>query len=101
MAQAGASMSAAKPVARNWLAKTLAGILAGFTLAIGCSGLFVWLAADLPLPVRGQLAMWMVAPIWMGVLSGVYFFRSGIHAWGWLLGASLLVFGIPPLFGLF
>ena len=92
-------MSAAKSrtVTRDWLAKTLAGILPGFTLAIGCSGLFAWLAAGLPLPIRGQLAMWMVAPVWMGILSSVYFFGSGKRAWGWLLGANLLVFGILAL----
>lgn len=88
-------MTAAKPdaIRRDWLAKTLAGALLGFTLAIGCSSLFNWFAADLPLSIRGQLAMWLVAPVWMGVLSGVYFFGSGLRAWAWLGGANLLVFG--------
>jgi hypothetical protein len=80
-------------IAPDWLSKTLAGTLLGFTLAIGCAGLFNWLAADMPLSIRGQLAMWLTAPVWMGVLSGVYFFRSGKRAWVWLGGANLLVFG--------
>jgi hypothetical protein len=89
-------MNAAKPkaIAHDWLSKTLAGTLLGFTLAIGCAGLFNWLAAGMPLSVRGQLAMWLTAPLWMGVLSGVYFFRSGKRAWAWLGGANLLVFGL-------
>jgi len=88
-------MSAARPkiASPDWFSKTLAGTLLGFTLAIGCAGLFNWLAADMPLGVRGQLAMWLTAPVWMGVLSGVYFFRSGKRAWAWLGGANLLAFG--------
>lgn len=89
-------MSAARPgaIARDWLSKTLAGALLGFTLAVGCSGLFSWAASGLAMTIRGQLAMWLVAPVWMGVLSGVYFFRSGRRAWAWLGGANFLVFGI-------
>ncbi|MBR0565426.1 hypothetical protein J5J83_04750 [Azoarcus sp. L1K30] len=89
-------MIGAKPgaVARDWFAKTSAGALLGFTLAIGCSGLFSCLASDMPLSIRGQLAMWMMAPVWIGVLSCVYFFRSGKHAWVWLSAANLVVFCI-------
>lgn len=83
-----------KAIAPDWLSKTLAGTLLGFTLSSGCAGLFSWLASDLPLSIRGQLAMWMTAPVWMGILSGVYFFRSGQRAWAWLAGANLLVFGL-------
>jgi hypothetical protein len=88
-------MSARKapPGAPDWLSKTLAGLLLGFALAIGSSGLLSWAAADLALTIRSQLVMWLVAPVWMGVLSGVYFFRSGKRAWAWLGGANLLVFG--------
>lgn len=88
-------MSAAKPgsVARDWLSKTLAGALLGFALAIACSGILSWALSNLSLPIRGQLAMWLVAPVWLGVLSGVYFFRSGARAWAWLGGANLLAFG--------
>lgn len=85
----------------DWLSKTLAGALLGFTLAIGCAGLFNGLAGDMPLSVRGQLAMWLTAPVWMGVLSGVYFFRNGKRAWAWLGGANLLVFGALAAIRLF
>ncbi|GAB2181922.1 hypothetical protein DLREEDagrD3_21450 [Denitratisoma sp. agr-D3] len=80
-------------IARDWWSKTLAGLLLGFLLAVGCAGIFNWLAADMALGVRGQLAMWLLAPVWLGVLAGVYFFRSGWRAWGWLGAANLLVFG--------
>jgi hypothetical protein len=62
----------AAPIARDWLGKTLAGILLGFTLALGCSALFIWLAASLPQSARSQLAMWLLAPVWIGVLGGVF-----------------------------
>jgi len=92
-------MNTARPkaIAPDWLSKTLAGTLLGFTLAIGCAGLFNGLAGDMPLSVRGQLAMWLMAPVWLGVLSGVYFFRSGKRAWVWLGGANLLAFGLLSL----
>ena len=81
------------PIRRDWIAKTLAGTLLGFTLALGASGLFSQLNAGMPLSVRGQLAMWMVPPVWLGTLSGVYFFGSGVRAWLWLGAANLLVYG--------
>jgi hypothetical protein len=81
------------PIQRDWVSKTLAGALLGLALALGASGVFSQLNADMPLPVRGQLAMWMVAPVWLGTLGSVYFFQSGLRAWLWLAGASLLIHG--------
>lgn len=78
----------------DWWNKTLAGLLLGFTLALGCGGVFVHLTNSLAPSSQGQLAMWLVAPIWLGVLSGVYFFTNGKRAWGCLLLANLVVFGV-------
>jgi hypothetical protein len=80
-------------IRRDWLAKTTAGALLGFTLAIGCSGLLAWASAGLPAGTRAQFAMWLVAPVWLGVLSGCFFFASGLRAWLWLGAANLIVFG--------
>lgn len=82
------------PVRRDWVAKTLAGSVLGLALALGASGVFSQLNAGMPLSVRGQLAMWMVPPVWLVVLGAVYFFQSGLRAWLWLGGASLLVHGL-------
>lgn len=84
------------PIRRDWIAKTLAGALLGLTLALIASGLFSVMAAELPLPIRGQLMMWMVAPLWLGIWSGVYFFASGLRACLWL-GAATLVCGATLL----
>lgn len=92
-------MDQTKPrvIQRDWVSKTLAGVLLGFTLALGCSGLFAWLNMGMPLSIRSQLAMWMVAPIWLGTAAGVYFFSSGRRAWLWLGGINLVVLGALAL----
>lgn len=82
------------PIRRDWWSKTVAGLVCGAVLAFAGSGLLVVSLADLPLSVRGQLAMWLVPPLWLGVLSGVYFFSSGRRAWLWLGGASVLAAGL-------
>lgn len=88
-----AAEQARRPVQRDWLSKTLAGFVLGAVLAIACSGLFSRLNAAMPLAVRGQLAMWMVPPVWLGVLGGVYFFSNGVRAWLWLGAAGAFVTG--------
>lgn len=85
------------PVQRDWLAKTLAGALLGFVLAIGASTLFSALNPGMSLPARGQLAMWMVPAVWFTTLAAVYFFQSGRQAWLWLASANLLLYGATAL----
>ncbi len=88
------SAAPAEPARPDWLSKTLAGLLLGSSLSVIASGLLmVWLER-IPLSVSGQLAMWLVPPVWLGVLSFVYFFRSGLSAWAWLLAANALALGL-------
>lgn len=82
-----------RPIQRDWLSKTLAGTLLGFTLALGASGLFALATPGLATGIKAQLAMWLVPPVWLGVLSGCFLFGSGLRAWLWLGAANLLVFG--------
>lgn len=82
------------PIRRDWVSKSLAGLLLGALLAFGFSSLFSTLNAGMPLAVRGQLAMWMVPPVWLAVAGGVYFFASGLRAWLWLGGTSAVVLGL-------
>ncbi|WP_028311512.1 hypothetical protein [Derxia gummosa] len=81
------------PIARDWTARTLAGLLLGFGLALGCSGVLAQLLAALPLALRGQLAMWLVVPLWFVAFGASGFFTSGLRAWLWLGGANLLAWG--------
>lgn len=80
---------------RNWLGKSSAGLLLGFTLALGCAGLFR-LAVDVgdALSMKGQLVMWMMAPVWALTLAFCFLFRSGLRAWLWLGGANLAVWAV-------
>lgn len=78
---------------RDWTSKTLAGALLGLTLAFGISAIYSALHTSLPLNMRGQLAMWIVPPVCLVTLGGVYFFRSGLRAWCWLGTANLLTYG--------
>jgi len=82
-----------RPVRADWVSKTLAGLLLGFSLANVASGLLMTRLRDVPLEVSGQLAMWLMPPVWLLVLSLVYFFSSGARAWAWLLGANALALG--------
>lgn len=77
-----------KPLAlrNDWLSKSLAGVLLGFALGLLTGNYVALLGAGLAPPVRAQLAMWSVAPVWLGVMGGVFLFRSGARAWAWLSG---------------
>lgn len=78
------------PIQRDWGSKSVAGTLLGFTLALLCSGLFARLAAGMAASAKAQLAMWLVVPVWLGVLSACYAFPSGRRAWLWLGAANLV-----------
>lgn len=81
-------------IQRDWWSKTLAGLLLGLALALGFSALFAGLATDMPLPIRAQLTMWSVPPVWLTVLASVFFFSSGKRAWLWLGSATVLTFAL-------
>ncbi len=88
------SSTAAKtpaPIRPDWWSKTLAGVILGFLLAVALAGLFAWIGpGGLSAVNKIQLIMWMVAPIWLGVVSFCFLFRSGRQAWLWLGCATIL-----------
>ena len=77
---------------RDWLGKSLAGLVLGLLFALGCSALFHALTPTLGKSVQAQLAMWMVMPIWMLVLAGSYGFASSMRAWQWLAAGNVLLY---------
>lgn len=77
------------PIRRDWISKSLAGLILGLALGMALSALYNAIDGSRALPIRGQLAMWIVAPVWLSVQGGVYFFTSGKRAWLWLGGATL------------
>lgn len=81
------------PISPDWISKTLAGGLAGLSLAIALLGLFAWLGPDgTSAPDKTQVIMWLVPPLWMSIFSLTYLFRSGWRAWIWLGSANLLAY---------
>ena len=79
---------------RHWFGKTVAGAVLGFGLALALSGLFAWLSLG-GIDAGGgkaQFNMWLMAPLWAGVLSFAYLFRDSLRAWLWLGAANALAF---------
>jgi hypothetical protein len=77
---------------RGWLAKGLAGLVLGFVIAIGLSGLLAWTSpGGIETAHLYLVAMWAVAPIWLLIFAFCFLFGSGLRAWSWLGGASLAV----------
>lgn len=82
-------MTAVLRVLRSpWTTKTLAGLGLGYLLGLAVSGLFVVLVPAPP-GQTFQLAMWLVAPVWLAVASLVYLFSTAARAWLWLGGATV------------
>lgn len=76
---------------RDWFGKSSAGLILGFLLALGLSGLFKRIASlgDTFFSLQGQFAMWMISPIWAVVLSFCFLFSSSLRAWAWLAFANV------------
>ena len=85
-----------KRTSKDWLPKALAGLILGFALAIGLSGLFAWFGPGGHWAGAGktQITMWMVSPLWCLILSLCFLFRDGRAAWLWLGGANVLVYAL-------
>jgi len=81
---------------RNWFGNACAGLLLGFFLALGLSGIFVQFGPGEvgAFSAKHQLTMWLIAPLFVAVLSGCFLFRTGLRAWGWLGLANLLIWGL-------
>ena len=90
--KAGAKRAAVCP---DWWRKSFAGAVLGATLAFALAGIFAWLGpGGIAAPDKSQFVMWLIAPIWMTVLSSVWLFRTGTLALLWLGGANLLAWAL-------
>ena len=85
------------PIEPDWITKILAGLILGFSFAVGCSEGFMNLTNAAALNAKVQLAMWMVIPIWLTIFGFVFVFRKGLHAWLALGGLNVLIFSIVKL----
>jgi len=80
---------------RNWAGKVAAALVPGFTASLALTCLYLQLAGvqDSFMSAHGQIAMWAMAPLWSGILSSCFLFRTGLRAWSWLLLANLVLWG--------
>jgi len=86
---------------RDWFGKVSAGLVLGFLLALGAGGLFKVLvgAGDTFFSTKGQIAMWLMAPVWSLVVAFCFMFRSTARAWLWLALANVVAWGALFLLG--
>lgn len=81
---------------RHWFGKSMAGLVLGAGLSLALSGWFAWLGPGGIDAGAGkiQFNMWLIAPLWCGVLSFVFLFRDSLRAWLWLGAANIVAFGV-------
>jgi hypothetical protein len=78
----------------GWL-KSLSGTVLGATLALALSGLWAWWGpGGITAAHKVQFNMWLIAPLWLLVLSAVYAVRSGWQVLGGLVVANGLAYGL-------
>ena len=94
-----ARLDAAQKIQPHWLSKTLAGVICGLLLAYGMVALFAWFGpGGIDAPIKVQMNMWLIVPVWLVVLSTVYLFRTGLQAWLYLLAANAATYAFFFLF---
>ena len=82
-------------LSKGWVGKTLAGIVCGLAIALITSGFFMLPdTKDNTVYDKYQIAMWIVPPIWLAILSCCYLFRDAMRAWLWLGGISIAGFAV-------
>lgn len=81
---------------RDWFGKVSATVVLGFTLslALTCAFEAMFSSGDAYFSAQGQIAMWLMAPIWCALLSFCFLFRSTARAWSWLAVANLLAWAL-------
>ena len=81
---------------RNWFPKASAGLVLGLTLSFALMGILglVSHVDGQPRAVGSQFLMWLIVPVWTGILGTCFLFRSGWHAWGMLGLANAVLWAV-------
>jgi hypothetical protein len=89
-------MSGEELTSRDWFGKVSAAVVLGFTLTLALTCTFAALLArgDAYFSPQGQMAMWLVSPIWCLILSFCFLFRSAARAWAWLAAANVVAWAL-------
>ena len=85
-------MNADKLSSKAWFGKVSAAIVLGFALSIALTSTVsaLFSKGDGYFTAPGQLAMWLVSPIWCLILGLCFLFRSAARAWAMLALANLV-----------
>ncbi len=92
-------MSVAPLTSKSWFGKVSAAVVLGFALSIAltCTFSAIFSKGDDHFTAQGQLAMWLVSPIWCLILGLCFLFRSTARAWAALALANLVAWAIYAL----
>lgn len=83
----------AKKIQPDWWLKTFAGLILGFSLALGLVGLFAWFGpGGIDADAKVQFNMWMIAPLWLLIFSFNFLFKTGWRSVGTLGLFNILVY---------
>ena len=98
---AGARESGGQLTSKDWFGKASAGLLPGFGIALGISGLLFHALGigESYFSLAGQFTMWIIAPVWCLILSLCFLFGSGQRAWLWLGAGCAAIWGALFLMG--
>ena len=80
---------------RDWFGKSSAGLILGFLIALGISGLFK-LATGMEEPlmsVKGSFSVFVIGFVWSLVLSFSFLFSGTVRAWISLGLVTLILWG--------
>jgi hypothetical protein len=82
-------------IQRDWWLKSVSGTVLGSTLALALVGLWAWWGpGGISASNKVQFNMWLIAPLWMGVLSACFFVRTGRQVVAGLLLANGLAYAV-------
>jgi hypothetical protein len=89
-------MSQIELTSRDWFGKASAAVVLGFMLALAltCTFGLLFSTGDSFFSAQGQIAMWLVSPIWCLILGLCFLFRSSARAWGWLAAANVVAWAL-------
>ncbi len=92
-------MSAGKLTSKDWFGKVSAALVLGFTLAIAmtCTFSAVFSSGGSYFSAQGQMAMWLVSPVWCLILGLCFLFRSTARAWAVLGAVNVVAWAIYAL----
>lgn len=86
-------MSDKRLTSKDWFGKVSAGLILGFLLSVGITGLIVKFGIGNVhvFSIQGQFLMWILSPIWVVTFSLCFLYESTIKAWIWLGGLNAVI----------